>query len=38
MIVPASILAGVGMAVVMYFPWLRPTPSKVGLVVAEDVV
>lgn len=34
--VAASIAAGAAMAVVMYFPWLRPTPGKAELMAPED--
>lgn len=36
MIVPTSILAGAGMALVLYFPWLRPTPGKTALMAPDD--
>lgn len=37
MIAPASILAGAGMAVVLFFPWLQPTPGKTALTTTDEV-
>ena len=36
MIVPASILAGAGMALVLFFPWLQPTHGKTALATTDD--
>lgn len=32
----ASLVAGAAMAVVLYFPWLRPTPGKTALTTPGD--